>query len=139
MRTWMYLCYPGVRVFSIRMCGCYLSGCAGVLYAGVRVLSTWCAGVLYPGVRVFSIRVCGCLGIDHLECEPCFGFYVFRTGYWAWLLRNMGVQVAAYDIHPTNESEQNGHHALEMGKPGKSNAPPFTAGAFLFSCFGVPV
>jgi hypothetical protein len=52
----MGVLYSGVRVFSIRVCGCSLSGCAGVWVSG-------CAGVLYPGVRVFSIRVCGCVGI----------------------------------------------------------------------------
>eukprot|EP00976_Prorocentrum_cordatum_P091331 1188484-Prorocentrum_minimum.AAC.2 len=54
------------------------------------------------------------------------------TGYWAWLLRNMGVAVSAYDIHPTNGLDQNGHHALELGKTGKSNPPPFTSGTLTY-------
>ncbi|KAK3241491.1 hypothetical protein CYMTET_48742 [Cymbomonas tetramitiformis] len=48
------------------------------------------------------------------------------TGYWAHLLRLHGTAIAAYDIHPTDGSERNGHHAVEMGSDEFENAPPFT-------------
>eukprot|EP00854_Cymbomonas_tetramitiformis_P002960 gene2960-3775_t len=53
------------------------------------------------------------------------------TGYWAHLLRLHGTAIAAYDIHPTDGSERNGHHAVEMGSDEFENAPPFTEGEYL--------
>ena len=52
------------------------------------------------------------------------------TGYWAKLLRERGVAVTAYDLHPTGGEEHNGHHAMDLhGDATKRNPPPFTTGA----------
>ena len=52
------------------------------------------------------------------------------TGYWARLLRERGVAVTAYDLHPTGGHEHNGHHAMDLhGDATKTNPPPFTTGA----------
>mmetsp|Transcript_33756 Transcript_33756/g.64581 ORF Transcript_33756/g.64581 Transcript_33756/m.64581 type:complete len:325 (-) Transcript_33756:18-992(-) len=50
------------------------------------------------------------------------------TGYWAAQLRKMNLPVAAFDLHPTDGPDQNGHHvvALKSSASEKANAPPFT-------------
>lgn len=46
------------------------------------------------------------------------------TGYWAWLLRERGVDIVAYDRRPPSAPAVNGHHAVRY--QGEAvNAPPF--------------
>jgi hypothetical protein len=60
-----------------------------------------------------------------------------RTGYWAKLLRDRGIPTAAFDIHPTQLTEPNGHHVMDLGDAKHSNPPPFTTGEE--RCFRKPV